>query len=144
MGSNKAIAASGNVTHPCYADPAAAECATFARLHKDWTADQVSLCAAMPFMSGCSLWKQCKVRADGRAGGRVRRRRRLQQDGWLSAGLPQPRTRRASQEANLTSTTYCKMVSVVGDNCADMPKVRPSARLFGFSEGRSQGGARST
>ncbi|PSC76967.1 CTR type copper ion transporter [Micractinium conductrix] len=53
------IAPSRNTTDPCYANPSDAACADFQRSDADWTNDIEMLCAAMPYMIGCSLWRQC-------------------------------------------------------------------------------------
>lgn len=55
-----------NMADPCYTAPDAPSCATFNRTDADWTDDLTQLCAAMPFMVGCTLWKQCE--ADTAAG----------------------------------------------------------------------------
>jgi hypothetical protein len=58
---NPAIKASSNVADACYAAPGGEKCAAFVRADADWEADVASLCAAMSFMSGCTLWDQCEV-----------------------------------------------------------------------------------
>ncbi|KAI3436176.1 hypothetical protein D9Q98_002231 [Chlorella vulgaris] len=50
---------SANMSDPCYTDPSAPDCATFERSAADWTDDLELLCQQMPFMVGCSMWKQC-------------------------------------------------------------------------------------
>ena len=44
---------------PCYSDPTAASCAGFVRSDSESEADIQQLCAAMPNMSGCTLWQAC-------------------------------------------------------------------------------------
>lgn len=61
VGTTSTIHASFNATGPCYTNPTAAQCATFKRADAEWTSDVASLCSAMSFMSGCTLWKQCKA-----------------------------------------------------------------------------------
>lgn len=36
------------------------------RCHADWTSDMGSLCNAMPFMAGCSLWAACRPLLDAK------------------------------------------------------------------------------
>ena len=69
VGTTSTIHASFNATGPCYTDPTAAQCATFKRADAEWTSDVASLCSAMSFMSGCTLWDQCEVRSGCRGHG---------------------------------------------------------------------------
>lgn len=59
MPAGDVIAPSHNMTHPCYADPSQPDCALFGRDHPDVVADRTSLCAAMGFMVGCTLMREC-------------------------------------------------------------------------------------
>lgn len=72
-----------NAEEPCYASPGDAACATYARPAGAWEVDVKVLCAAMDYMPGCTLWRECQVRGGGRRraclgvrGGRVEGGRR--------------------------------------------------------------------
>ena len=47
----------------CYNDPSKEECKTFEMTEEEIQSDLSNLCAAMPYMVGCSLWKQCNTSA---------------------------------------------------------------------------------
>ena len=51
--------AGGGSAASCYADPSAAECASFVRPDSENTADIQALCSSMPSMAGCTLWRAC-------------------------------------------------------------------------------------
>ncbi|PSC69979.1 putative ATP-dependent RNA helicase DDX11 [Micractinium conductrix] len=91
------VAPSGNMTDPCYADPSAASCKAFRRMRHDWTADLSSLCSAMPFMTACILWAECRPLLDAK----------------------EPAT-----NTSMAFGTYCGMISLVGDVCVEMPKMK--------------------
>jgi len=60
VGSKGAGSTSATNTSTCYDDPTNPSCATFTMADDDAATDLQSLCNAMPYMVGCSLWTACK------------------------------------------------------------------------------------
>ncbi|KAI7839138.1 hypothetical protein COHA_007141 [Chlorella ohadii] len=93
----KPVFRSINITDPCYVDPTADACKTFARAHMEWMSDMTSLCNAMPFMVGCTLLADCKELID---------------------------TKNPATNKSMAFGTYCGMPSMVGSVCVDMGKMK--------------------
>jgi hypothetical protein len=79
-----------------------------------------SLCSAMSFMSGCTLWEQCKVRSVPPT---LRSAR-------ISARPPCPPPAHAPaaralpcQQAGQASGDFCTPASLAANLCVDMPRV---------------------
>ena len=145
-GSHAGHAASGSTSppppidagEPCYAQPGDAACETYTRPDGAWEGDVKALCAAMAYMPGCSLWRECQVRGEGSrrvhlgvAGGRVEGGRRGGAREWrASAGCRldrrlanHPKTTPRLAQAASTTSSYCAPSSLTATLCTDMPRM---------------------
>jgi copper transporter 1 len=104
--------------HPCYTAPTNASCAAFVRPAGAWRGDLERLCAAMDYMPGCTLARECTVRA---------LRGMVVAGGSDSARGDDPGRPPLSPppfQARDDAAGFCSHPSLVATVCEDMPKMK--------------------